>query len=88
MLRQSKSTSGKMSLPNDKNFTLVEIESICRQQNKWYSKLKFVFGSVENIVGKENADNRYFSFPHNFFKKLLFKGRWLVGWLHWGLTPL
>ena len=38
------------------NFTVAQIQSICRQQYKWDSTTEIVFERVENIVGKgENA---------------------------------
>ena len=59
-------------LPNDSNFVhillftkqqvfrLVQIESICRQQNVTQN-LKFVLGREENIVGKgENPGYQHF----------------------------
>ena len=43
------------------NLRLVQIESICKRQNNSDSKLKFVLGRAENIVGKgENAGYQYF----------------------------
>ena len=39
------------SLPNN-NFSLVQIESICRQQIKCCGKNDTVFDRAENIVGK------------------------------------
>ena len=40
-------------------------------------KLKFVFGRVENIVGKgQNADCQHFLlFCHNVFKRLVFQSK-------------
>ena len=37
-------------------FRLVQIENICRQQNRCNFKTKIHFGKIENIAGKgENA---------------------------------
>ena len=57
-------------LPNEKNYSLVEIESNCGRQNKLTEKLKFVLGRVENIVGQgENAGYQLFLlFPQRFKK--------------------
>ena len=54
------------------NSRLVQIESICRRQNKGTQKLKFVFGWVESILGKgENAGYQHFLlFPKCFQKHL------------------
>ena len=52
------------SFTNDKIFSLVQIESICRRQKM----MIFVLDRVENIVGKgENAGYKHFlPFPHCF----------------------
>ena len=43
------------------NLRLVQIERICRQQNKCNEILKFGLGRVENIVGKgENSGYKHF----------------------------
>ena len=34
------------------NFEPVQIESTCRKENKFDSKIEFDLGRVENIVGK------------------------------------
>ena len=54
-------------LPDDKNFRLVQIESICRRQIKFYS-IHLSYHRIENIVGKEeNAGNQHFLlFPQCF----------------------
>ena len=49
------------SLPNYNIFRLVQIESICRRQNKVIVQLNFVLGRVEIIMGKgENAGYQHF----------------------------
>ena len=58
-------------LPSTKwqNFTLVQIESICRRQNKCKPKIETGYGmAIENIVGKvENAGYQHFLlFPQCF----------------------
>ena len=52
------------------NFQMVEIDSICRQQNKTDLKINFALGRVENILGKgENAGYQHFLlFPQCFQK--------------------
>ena len=51
------------------NFRLVQIESICRRQNKFFLEL------VENIVGKgENAGYQHFLLSNNVFQRFLFQG--------------
>ena len=60
-------------LPNDKNCRLVQIESICRQQDRFDWKIEF-FGGLEswvkNIVGNgEIAGNQYFLLFPTFFSK-------------------
>ena len=56
--------------PNDKVFRLVQIESICRQGNKYNLKTEIVFGMGKKIVGKgENAGYQHFLlFPQCFQK--------------------
>ena len=59
---------------------MVQIESICRRQNKCDEKMKFGFGIVENVrkgiienvVGKEEND---VFFPLKVFQRLLLLGR-------------
>ena len=52
------------------NFRLVQIERICRRQNKCNLKLKYALGRIEKIVGKgENAGYQHFLlFPQSFQK--------------------
>ena len=52
--------------PDDKNFSRVQIESICRRQIKCY--MKFVFQRVEIIVRKgENHSPYPTMFSRSFF---------------------
>ena len=57
-------------------FRLIQIESICRRQNKCVAskKLKFALGKVENVVEKgENARHQHFLlFPQCFQKASFF----------------
>ena len=55
------------------NFRLVQIESMCRRQNKGDWKFQIWLWRVENIVGKEeNAGYQHFLlFPHCFQKASL-----------------
>ena len=42
---------------------LVQIQGICRRQNKGYSKTEIALERVENIVGKrKNAGSQHFYF--------------------------
>ena len=67
---------GHKNLPNDKFFSTVQIESICKRQYKFDLKIKLVMAWEENIVGKgENTGYRIFSFSHNVFKGFLL-GSW------------
>ena len=58
------------SLPNDKNFWLLQIEWICRRQNKCDSKPNICFGKGRKHCGKgENAGYQHFLlFPQCFQK--------------------
>ena len=52
------------------NFTLVQIKSICRWQNKCDSKIDFFVGVVENMLGKgENAGYQHFLLFPKYFQK-------------------
>ena len=55
------------------NFGLVQIESICRQENECGSKTEIVFRRLENILVKgENAGNQHFLlFPQCFQRSFL-----------------
>ena len=60
-------------LPNNKNFKLVQIQSICRQQIIPTQKLKFVLGKVEKMVGKgEDTGYQHFHLFPQCFQKLSF----------------
>ena len=58
------------------NFRLVQIENICRRQNKSTGNIRNRnFGWVENIVGKGGlAETSIFSFPKKYFLKTSFPG--------------
>ena len=52
---------------------LVQIEGICRWQNKFEWNVKPCFGKGRKHFG-ENAGYQHFSFSHTIFKSLLFQG--------------
>ena len=58
------------SWPNDKNFGLVQTESIGRRQNECDSKTEFALGRVENTQGKGSKCwlPAFSSFPTMFSK--------------------
>ena len=58
------------SLPNDNILDLSKLKAYADDKITVTEKLKFVFGRVENIVGKgENAGYQHFLlFPHCFLK--------------------
>ena len=62
------------------NFRRVQIQSICRQQNNFDSKSKFLLERVENIVEKgENAGYQHFLLFPQCFQKLSFQEMLKVG---------
>ena len=69
------------SLPNDKFFNLVQIESNCRRQKKKVlEKIIFVFDRVENIVGKgQNAGYQHFLLFPQCFQKAFYSRLLKVG---------
>ena len=62
------------------NLRLVQIESICRRQNKCEKNLEICFGKGRNIVGKEENDGyqHFLLFPQ-CFEKASFSGLLKVG---------
>ena len=73
----SKSHSIHYLFTERQNFRLVQIQNICRRQNKCWSKImKAVYGRVESIVGKgENAGYQHFLFfPQCFHASFLLGG--------------
>ena len=55
------------SLPHSNIFRLVQIQGICRRQNKFGLEIETIYGRVENIVGKgENAYQHFLFFPQCF----------------------
>ena len=65
------------SLPNDKSLDKSSLKAFADNKINVNEKLKFVFGRVENIVGKgENAGNQHFIvFLQCFQKSFFFQGR-------------
>ena len=65
----------KMLIKKYKYFPLVQIQSICRWQNKCNLKAEIFLGWVENIAGKgENAGYQHFPpFPTMFSKGFFFR---------------
>ena len=63
-----------LTRPNNKILDWSELKAYADDKTNANEKLKFVFGWVENIVGKgENAGYQDFSFSHRVFKRLLFE---------------
>ena len=61
------------SLPNDNFLRLVQIQSICRRQNKCKIKPEILFWIVENIAGKgENASYQHFLLFPRYFQNFSF----------------
>ena len=61
-------------------YRLVQIEIICRQQNKCHWKIEICFGMDRKHCGKRRKCWLPASFSHNAFKRLLYLGRW-KSWL-------
>ena len=60
--------------------SLVQIESICRWQNKYYSKIKIWLLKRRKHYRKRRKWSPAFSpFPHNFFKRILYERTRLGG---------
>ena len=69
--RRQASTSN--TLPDDKNLDQAKSKAFADDKINVTEKLKFVFGRVENIVGKgENAGHQCFLLFPQCFPKLLF----------------
>ena len=63
------------SLLNDKNSDWSKLKVFAENKINVTEKLKFVSGTVENIVGKEKMlVTSIFSFSHNVFKRLFIQG--------------
>ena len=72
------------SLPNNKITDLTELKAFVDNKLNVTEKLKFVIGTVENIVGKgENAGNQHFLLFPQCFQKALFS-RSLTFRTEWG----
>ena len=68
------------SFTNNKFFTLVQIESICRRQYKCARKKETFLGGAENIVGKgENSVYQHFLIFPQCFQKASFTRSLKVG---------
>ena len=61
------------TLPDDKITYTSNLKAFADDNTNTTKKLKFVFGMVENTVGKRGRLPA-FSFSNNVFKKLLFQG--------------
>ena len=67
-------------LPNDKILDWSKLKAVAEDNINASEKLKFVFGWVENIVGKgENAGFQYFLLFPQCFQKAFFIGSLNVG---------
>ena len=65
-----------VSLPNDKILDWSKLKAYADDKINVTEKLKFVLGSVENIVGKgENAGYQHFLIFPQCFQRLLIEGR-------------
>ena len=68
------------SLPNDKILDQSELKAFADDKINVNKNLKFVFGQVENIVGKgENAGYQHFLLFPQCFQKASFSGSLKVG---------
>ena len=61
------------SVPNDENFGLVQIESICKRQDKYDTKTKICFGKSRKTLSEKEKMlvTRIFSISNSVFKRLL-----------------
>ena len=73
------------SLPNDKFQDLLKLKAFAEDKTNVAEKLTFVFGRVENIVGKgENAGHQHFllfpqCFQVFFFRVIISRDRMVKG---------
>ena len=64
------------SLPRDKILDFSKLKAVADDKSNVTQNLKFVWGRVENIVGKgENAGNHHFLLSLNVFKSFFSQGR-------------